>query len=67
MKIEREVFEAVDFIKRLAFYRKMMSILPEEPEKKVEVKSEEQKKQEELRKNFENLMGYGYEEALKKE
>lgn len=26
----------------------------------------EKKKQEELRKNFENLMGYGYDDALKK-
>ncbi len=26
----------------------------------------EKKKQEELRKNFENLMGYGYDDALRK-
>ena len=33
--------------------------------KKTELTEEEKKKQKELRKNFENLMGYGYEDALK--
>ena len=39
-----------------------------EIEKKVEkpkLTKEQKKKQEELRKNFENLMGYGYDEALR--
>lgn len=33
--------------------------------KKTELTEEQKKKQEELRKSFENLMGYGYEDALK--
>lgn len=32
---------------------------------KEELSDEDKKKQEQLRKNFNNLMGYGYEQALK--
>lgn len=32
---------------------------------KEELSDEDRKKQEQLRKNFNNLMGYGYEQALK--
>ena len=40
---------------------------PEESTKeKPKLTKEEKKRQEELRKNFENLMNYGYEDALKK-
>lgn len=41
---------------------------PEREEKKVEkpkLSKEQKKKQEELRKHFENLMGYDYDEALR--
>ncbi len=31
----------------------------------VKLTDEQRKKQEELRKNFENLMGYGYDQALR--
>jgi len=37
----------------------------EEKPKKVELTDEQKKKQEKLRESFENLMGYGYEDALK--
>ena len=33
--------------------------------KKTELTEEQKKKQEKLRESFENLMGYGYEDALK--
>lgn len=36
-----------------------------EKPKKVELTEEQKKKQEKLRESFENLMGYGYEDALK--
>lgn len=36
-----------------------------EKPKKAELTEEQKKKQEKLREHFENLMGYGYEEALK--
>jgi hypothetical protein len=36
-----------------------------EKHQKVELTDEEKKKQEKLRKNFENLMGFDYEKALK--
>lgn len=39
---------------------------PIEKVEKPKLTKEQKKKQEELRKNFENLMGYGYEDALKK-
>lgn len=38
----------------------------EPPKEKVKLTDEQLKKQEELRKSFENLMGYGYDDALKK-
>lgn len=38
---------------------------PEKKEKKPKLNKEQQKKQEELRKHFENLMGYDYDEALR--
>lgn len=38
----------------------------EEKPHKDKLNEEQKKKQEELRKSFENLMGYGYEDALKK-
>lgn len=37
----------------------------EKPQKK-ELTKEQKDKQQKLRKHFENLMGYGYEDALKK-
>ena len=37
----------------------------EEKPKKVEISKEDKKKQEKIRKNFENLMNYDYDEALK--
>jgi flagellar biogenesis protein FliO len=37
----------------------------EETPKKTELTEEQKKKQEKMRESFENLMGYGYEEALK--
>lgn len=36
------------------------------PYEKPKLNEEEKKRQEELRKHFENLMNYGYEDALKK-
>lgn len=60
----------------LAFQIYLISLMKDKPLKyspKTEEKphedklnEEQKKKQEELRKNFENLMGYGYEDALKK-
>ena len=43
---------------------KSMENTVEKPQK-VELTDEEKKKQEKLRKNFENLMGFDYEKALK--
>lgn len=43
---------------------KTMENTVEKPQK-VELTDEEKKKQEKLRKNFENLMGFDYEKALK--
>ncbi len=38
---------------------------PNEMPQKVELTDEQKKKQEKLRENFENLMGFDYEKALK--
>ena len=42
----------------------LLKSIPKE-EKKPKLSKEQQKKQEELRKHFENLMGYDYDEALR--
>jgi len=42
-----------------------MNEKPNEMTQKVELTDEQKKKQEKLRKNFENLMGFDYEQALK--
>ena len=41
------------------------TIKSEEKPNKVELSEEQKEKQEKLRKNFENLMGFDYEKALK--
>jgi len=48
------------------FYCLKISKNAEELPKKVELTDEEKEKQESLRKNFENLMNYDYEIALKR-
>ena len=42
-----------------------MNEKPNEMPQKVELTDEQKKKQEKLRENFENLMGFDYEKALK--
>lgn len=58
------VFE-VFFICALKANKETEESITEEKPKKAELSEEQKKKQEKMRESFENLMGYGYEEALK--
>ena len=58
------VFEVFIYCALKSEADKSMENTVEKPQK-VELTDEEKKKQEKLRKNFENLMGFDYEKALK--
>ena len=57
-------FYLLKTVKNTKNIEKMQENTVEKP-KKAELTEEQKQKQEKLRKHFENLMGYGYEEALK--